>query len=40
MFYFDIEVSVYSGVLNKIMNQLERSLGSGNVKYLGSYREA
>ena len=40
MFYFDIEVSVYSGVLNKIMNQLENSLGSGNVKYLGSYREA
>ena len=40
MFYFDIEVSVYSGDLNKIMNQLENSLGSGNVKYLGSYREA
>ena len=40
MFYFDIEVSVYSGDLNKIMDQLENSLGSENVKYLGSYREA
>ena len=40
MFYFDIDVSVYSEKLPAIIDLLEYSLGSQNVKYLGSYREA
>lgn len=40
MFYFDIDVSVYSEKLPGIMDLLEYSLGEKNVKYLGSYREA
>ncbi len=39
MFYFDIDVSVYSEKLPQIMDLLEYSLGSQNIKYLGSYRE-
>lgn len=40
MFYFDIDVSVYSEKLPAIIDLLEYSLGTQNVKYLGSYREA
>jgi len=40
MFYFDIDVSVYSEKLPAIIDLLEYSLGEENVKYLGSYREA
>ena len=40
MFYFDIDVSVYSEKLPAIIDLLEYSLGAKNVKYLGSYREA
>ena len=40
MFYFDIDVSIYSEKLPTIIDQLEYSLGEKNVKYLGSYREA
>lgn len=40
MFYFDIDVSVYSDKLPKIIDLLEYSLGAKNIKYLGSYREA
>ncbi len=40
MFYFDIDVSVYSEKLPAILDLLEYSLGEQNVKYLGSYREA
>ena len=40
MFYFDIDVSVYSEKLPAIIDLLEYSLGSENIKYLGSYREA
>lgn len=40
MFYFDIDVSVYSDKLPAIIDLLEYSLGEKNVKYLGSYREA
>ena len=40
MFYFDIDVSVYSEKLPAIIDLLEYSLGTENVKYLGSYREA
>ena len=40
MFYFDIDVSVYSDKLPTIIDQLEYSLGTQNIKYLGSYREA
>lgn len=40
MFYFDIDVSVYSEKLPAIIDLLEYSLGEKNVKYLGSYREA
>ncbi len=40
MFYFDIDVSIYSDKLPLIINQLEYSLGEKNIKYLGSYREA
>lgn len=40
MFYFDIEVPVYSDKLVKIIDRLEHSLGKNNIKYLGSYREA
>lgn len=40
MFYFDIDVSVYSDKLPAIIDLLEYSLGTENVKYLGSYREA
>ena len=40
MFYFDIDVSVYSQKLPAIIDLLEYSLGEENVKYLGSYREA
>lgn len=40
MFYFDIDVSVYSEKLPTIIDQLEYSLGAQNIKYLGSYREA
>lgn len=40
MFYFDIDVSVYSEKLPDIIDQLEYSLGEKNIKYLGSYREA
>lgn len=40
MFYFDIDVSVYSDKLPTILDLLEYSLGGQNVKYLGSYREA
>ena len=40
MFYFDIDVSVYSEKLPAIIDLLEYSLGNSNVKYLGSYREA
>jgi len=39
MFYFDIDVSIYSEKLPAIINTLVNSLGKGNVKYLGSYRE-
>lgn len=40
MFYFDIDVSIYSDKLPTIIDQLEYSLGAQNIKYLGSYREA
>ena len=40
MFYFDIDVSVYSEKLPAILDLLEYSLGEKNIKYLGSYREA
>ena len=40
MFYFDIDVSVYSDKLPAIIDLLEYSLGEQNIKYLGSYREA
>ena len=40
MFYFDIDVSVYSEKLPAILDLLEYSLGEQNIKYLGSYREA
>ena len=40
MFYFDIDVSVYSQKLPAIIDLLEYSLGEQNIKYLGSYREA
>lgn len=40
MFYFDIDVSVYSDKLPAIIDLLEYSLGEKNIKYLGSYREA
>ena len=40
MFYFDIDVSVYSDKLPTILDLLEYSLGEQNIKYLGSYREA
>lgn len=40
MFYFDIDVSVYSDKLPTIIDLLEYSLGEKNIKYLGSYREA
>ncbi len=40
MFYFDIDVSVYSEKLPAIIDLLEYSLGEKNIKYLGSYREA
>ena len=40
MFYFDIDVSVYSDKLPTILDLLEYSLGKQNIKYLGSYREA
>lgn len=40
MFYFDIDVSVYSDKLPAILDLLEYSLGEQNIKYLGSYREA
>lgn len=40
MFYFDIDVSVYSDKLPIIIDLLEYSLGEKNIKYLGSYREA
>lgn len=40
MFYFDIDVSVYSDKLPAIIDLLEYSLGTENIKYLGSYREA
>ena len=40
MFYFDIDVSVYSQKLPAIIDLLEYSLGVKNIKYLGSYREA
>ena len=40
MFYFDIDVSVYSEKLPAIIDLLEYSLGTENIKYLGSYREA
>jgi len=40
MFYFDIDVSVYSQKLPAIIDLLEYSLGAKNIKYLGSYREA
>ena len=39
MFYFDIDVSIYSEKLPVIINMLVNSLGKNNVKYLGSYRE-
>lgn len=40
MFYFDIDVSVYSEKLPAIIDLLQYSLGTDNIKYLGSYREA
>lgn len=40
MFYFDIDVSVYSEKLPLIIDQTEYALGAQNIKYLGSYREA
>ncbi len=40
MFYFDIDVSVYSEKLPMIIELLENTLGTENLKYLGSYREA
>ncbi len=40
MFYFDLDISVYSEKLPVIIDQLELSLGEKNIKYLGSYREA
>ena len=39
MFYFDLDVSVYSEKLPMVISQLEYSLGEQNIKYLGSYRE-
>ena len=40
MFYFDIDVSVYSEKLPLIIEELEYLLGEKNIKYLGSYKEA
>ncbi len=40
MFYFDLEVPVYSEKLGRVMDNLISSLGEQHVKYLGSYREA
>lgn len=40
MFYFDLDVSVYSNKLSLAIDQLVESLGTKQIKYLGSYREA
>ncbi len=40
MFYFDLEVPVYSDKLTRVMDQLIEALGEEHVRYLGSYREA
>lgn len=40
MFYFDLEVPVYSDKLKRVIDQLVQSLGESHIKYLGSYREA
>lgn len=40
MFYFDLDVPVYSDKLSLAIDQLVQSLGTNNIKYLGSYREA
>ena len=40
MFYFDLDVPVYSDKLSLAIDQLVQSLGTKNIKYLGSYREA
>lgn len=39
MFYFDLEGSVYSKRLLNAIRSIENTLGTQNVKYLGSYRE-
>lgn len=39
MFYFDLEGSVYSERLLNAIKSIEGTLGTQNVKYLGSYRE-
>lgn len=39
MFYFDVNVSIYSDVFSDMINILENTVGASNVKYLGSYRE-
>ncbi|MBE7035351.1 MAG: chorismate mutase [Ruminococcaceae bacterium] len=40
MFYFDLDVPVYSNKLTLAIDQLVQSLGTKQIKYLGSYREA
>lgn len=40
MFYFDLDVPVYSSKLTLAIDQLVQSLGTKQIKYLGSYREA
>lgn len=39
MFYFDVNVSIYSDEFTDMINILENTVGAANIKYLGSYRE-
>lgn len=39
MFYFDVNVSVYSEEFINMFDILENTIGRTNIKYLGSYRE-
>lgn len=39
MFYFDVNVSIYSPEFLDMFNILENTVGATNIKYLGSYRE-
>lgn len=39
MFYFDVNVSVYSDDFINMLDILENTIGRTNIKYLGSYRE-